>query len=213
MKTLRVIVGDDHALMRNAVRAAFQASVGIEIVGEAETGRAVIALARSTKADVVLLDIRMPGMDGFHCLDALRNTHPDLKVVIFTAVDDPMSVSEAMERGASGYVMKSVDPADLASVLRQICDGNLFRAVMDGGSDSSGAAAALGLTVKEREVLDALARGLSNRAIAKELWLTEQTIKFHLTNIYRKLGVTSRTEATRFAYEKDLVRSPLYETA
>ena len=212
MKALRLIVGDDHALMRNAVRSTFECVEGVEIVGESDTGRGVLALARSVPADLVLLDLRMPGMDGLHCLDALRAHHPELKVVIFTAVDDPMCISEAMERGASGYVMKSVDPSDLAAVLRQICDGNMFRAVTNGGSDSSGAAAALGLTMKERKVLEALARGLSNRAIAQELWLTEQTIKFHLTNIYRKLGVTSRTEATRFAYEKDLVRSPLYES-
>jgi DNA-binding NarL/FixJ family response regulator len=211
MKSLKVIVGEDHALMRLAVRWALERADGLEIVGEADTGPGVLALARSTRADVVLLDIRMPGRDGFQCLDVLRQCHPDLKVVMFTALDDPTQVSEAMNRGASGYVMKSVDPSDLASILRQICDGNVFRTVR--GAAPSRAAAAGGLTGKESDVLGALARGLSNRAIAKELWLAEQTVKFHLTNIYRKLGVHSRTEATRYAYEKGLVRSPLFENA
>ena len=212
MKSLKVIVGDDHALMRIAVRSALERADGLEVVGEADTGHGVLALARSTKADVVLLDIRMPGTDGFQCLDVLRQRQPDLKVVMFTALDDPAQVSEAMDRGASGYVRKSVDPSDLASVLRQICDGNVFRTVM-GEAPSGPAAAASGLTPKESDVLGALARGLSNRAIAKEFWLAEQTVKFHLTNIYRKLGVHSRTEATRYAYEKGLVRSPVFENA
>jgi len=212
MKSLKVIVGEDHALMRLAVRWALERADGLEIVGEADTGPGVLALARSTRADVVLLDIRMPGRDGFQCLDVLRQCHPDLKVVMFTALDDPTQVSEAMNRGASGYVRKSVDPSDLASVLRQICDGNVFRTVT-GNARSGTAAAAFGLTAKECDVLGALARGLSNRAIANEFWLAEQTVKFHLTNIYRKLGVQSRTEATRYAYEKGFVRSPVFENA
>ena len=214
MKALSVIIGDDHALMRGAVRMALENADGIEVAGEADDGRGVLALAKSTNADVVLLDIRMPGLDGFQCLDRLQADHPEMKVVMFSAIDDSVAVADAMSRGASGYVMKSVDPADLGSVIRQMVDGNVFRAVAGAGAaDSAGTAAAFGLTAKETEVLDALARGLSNRAIAKELWLTEQTVKFHLTNIYRKLGVSSRTEATRFAYEKDLVRSPLVQDA
>jgi DNA-binding NarL/FixJ family response regulator len=212
MTSLKVIVADDHALMRSAVRSALERADGLEIVGEAETGHGVLALARSTEADVVLLDIRMPGTDGFQCLDVLRQRHPDLKVVMFTALDDPATISKAMNGGASGYVMKSVDPSELASVLRQICAGNVFRAVTD-SAPSGGAGAVFGLTGKECDVLGALARGLTNRAIAKEFWLAEQTVKFHLTNIYRKLGVHSRTEATRYAYEKGLVRSPVFENA
>jgi DNA-binding NarL/FixJ family response regulator len=209
MRALRVIIGDDHALMRCAIRMALENTDGIDVVGEAEDGRRVLGLARSTPADVVLLDIRMPGMDGFQCLDRLRAGHPDLKVVMFSALDDAVAVAGAMGRGASGYVMKSVDPADLGSVIRQMCDGNVRAVAGEGASSAAEAAAAFGLTAKETEVLVALARGLSNRSIAKEFWLAEQTVKFHLTNIYRKLGVSSRTEATRFAYEKDLVRSPL----
>ena len=214
MKALRAIIGDDHALMRDAVRIALENTDEADVVGEAEDGLGVLQLAKSTPADVVLLDIRMPGMDGFQCLDRLRAGHPDLKVIMFTAIDDAIAVADAMGRGASGYVMKSVDPADLGSVIRQMCDGNVFRMEAgEGASSAAEAAAAFDLTAKETEVLDALARGLSNRSIAKEMWLTEQTVKFHLTNIYRKLGVSSRTEATRFAYEKDLVRSPLFQDA
>jgi DNA-binding NarL/FixJ family response regulator len=211
MKSLKVLIADDHALMRKAIRAVLDKAEGIEIVGETGGGEQVLPLVRATQPTVVLLDIRMPGMDGIACLNALTRNYPDVKVIVLTAVDDASAIEEAARLGASGYILKTVDPSDLPSLVRQISDGNVFRSMAGKRSDGSALAAAAGLTPKEAAVLDALTRGLANRAIAKELWLTEQTVKFHLTNIYRKLGVSSRTEATRYAYDHHLVESPLYD--
>ena len=211
MSSLRVVIADDHALMRKAIRAVLERAEGIEVVGETGSGEQLLPLVRATQPAVVLLDIRMPGMDGLACLRALTRNHADVKVIVLTAVADSSAIDDAARLGASGYILKTVDPSDLPSVIRQICDGNVFRSVAGKRPEGSAGAAAVALTPKETAVLAALTRGLSNRAIAKDLWLTEQTVKFHLTNIYRKLGVRSRTEAARYAYEHHLVESPLYE--
>jgi DNA-binding NarL/FixJ family response regulator len=130
--------------------------------------------------------------------------------VMLSASTSQELIETALRRGASAYIAKSVDPNDLPSLLRQVIEGTVFStAVLAEAAEPSGAKAA-GLTDREVSILMALARGLSNDEIAKELWVTQQTVKFHLTNIYRKLGVKNRTEATRFAYQQGLVESPLY---
>ena len=118
-------------------------------------------------------------------------------------------IEAALRRGASAYVVKSVDPDDLPATLRQALEGNVHTAIGLEGAQRSGAKS-LGLTEREVTILGALARGLSNDEIAKEFWVAPQTVKFHLTNIYRKLGVKNRTEATRLAYQHGLVESPIY---
>ena len=197
--------------MLEAVRAALADAADIEVVGEARTGAQVLPLVGQTQADVVLLDIRMPQMDGLQVLERMRERHPDVKVVILSGADEPEIVQRALSGGASAYVLKHVDPRDLPSALRQAAEGTVFQAPagLDGGENH--AAKEAGLSDRERDVLKALARGLSNKQIAQEGWVTEQTVKFHLSNIYRKLGVANRTEATRFAYQHGLVDSPLLE--
>jgi DNA-binding NarL/FixJ family response regulator len=150
-------------------------------------------------------------MDGLTCLDLIRRRHPHVKVVLLSVSSDPEHIQEALNRGASGYVVKSVDPVDLPSALRQAVEGTVYHAVGIPEADEAGTARAVGLTERELAILRLVARGLSNRAISRELWVTEQTVKFHLTNIYRKLGVGNRTEAARYAYQHGLVESPLLE--
>jgi DNA-binding NarL/FixJ family response regulator len=163
-----------------------------------------------TNPDLVLLDLRMPGADGLTCLAQIRKRHPDVKVVILSVSTDENLIQTVLKRGASAYIVKSINPIDLPSALRQAVEGTVYSAI-GLPADSGSAARAAGLTDRETAILSALARGLSNEAIGKELWVAEQTVKFHLTNIYRKLGVSNRTEAARLAYQNGLVESPLDE--
>src|ERR671934_1889552 len=133
-----------------------------------------------------------------------------MKVLI---ADDHRLMVEGVKRAAAAYIVKSVTPADLPSALRQAAEGTVFTAIGLPEDGASAAAKEAGLTERELVILDALARGLSNSAIGKELWVAEQTVKFHLTNIYRKLGAANRTEAVRRAYELGLVESPIYRKA
>jgi DNA-binding NarL/FixJ family response regulator len=158
-----------------------------------------------------VLDLRMPGMDGLICLDQIRKRHPTIKVVVLSVSTDEKLIENVLKRGASAYIVKSVNPVDLPGALRQAVEGTVFNAIGLPDASAANAAKAAGLTDRETVILGALARGLSNEQIGKELWVAEQTVKFHLTNVYRKLGVANRTEAARYAYQQGLVESPLYE--
>jgi DNA-binding NarL/FixJ family response regulator len=197
--------------MRAGIRAALEHAQDIEIVGEADTGSQVLPLIGQKDPDLVLLDVRMPQMDGLTCLDLIRKRHPKVKVVILSVFTDQQHIESALKRGASGYIVKSVNPQDVASALRQAVEGTVYHALGLPDVDESATAKAAGLTEREIAILKAVARGLSNQAIGKELWVTEQTVKFHLTNIYRKLDVANRTEAARYAYQNGLVESPVAE--
>jgi DNA-binding NarL/FixJ family response regulator len=192
------------------IRRALEQAGDIEIVGEATDGSQVLPLVRQLNPDVVLLDMRMPKMDGLTCIDRLRKHGLDVKVVVLSAYKDAEHIQAAFKRGASGYVVKSVDPVDLASAVRQAMEGTFFSAFQAAAVDETDVVASAGLTQRELDILGAVARGLSNHGIGKELWISEQTVKFHLSNIYRKLHVSSRTEAAHYAYEHGLVESPLY---
>ena len=199
--------------MLDAIRLTLEQSEDIELVGEALTGSEALPLIGRTHPDLVLLDIRMPQMDGLTCLGKIRERHPKIKVVILSGIDEPEQIQTALKHGASAFVVKHVDPRDLASALRQAMAGTVFQMLGSGESSEENAAKAAGVTESEMRVLTALARGLSNKQIAAELFITEQTVKFHLTNIYRKLHVGNRTEATRYAYQHGIVVNPFFEVA
>ena len=205
MKALRVLIADDHRLMVEGTKQALERAGGFEVVGEAVNGVQVLPLVRRLKPDLVLLDLRMPQMDGLTCLAKIRKEFPDVKVAILSVSQDPELIQTALKRGANAYIVKSVDPDDLPAALRQTLDGKVFTTVGVTEDPGERAARDAGLTERELVIVRAVARGLSNEAIAKELWVAEQTVKFHLTNIYRKLGVSNRTEAARYAFEQGLV--------
>lgn len=207
---LRVLIADDHQLILDGVRHALEATPDFEVVGEASNGTQVLALVKRVRADVVVLDIRMPGMDGLVCLDQIKKGHPDIKVIVLSASADQKLIENVLRRGASAYIVKSVNPIDLPSVIRQAVDETVYTAIGAADDSADAAAKSAGLTPRELAILTALAQGKSNAAIAKELWVAPQTVKFHLTNIYRKLQVANRTEAARYAYQQGLVESPLY---
>jgi DNA-binding NarL/FixJ family response regulator len=211
LRTLKVVVADDHALVISAIRAALETAEDIEVVGQATSGAAVMPLLESTKPDLLLLDVRMPQMDGLTCLERIRTRFPDLKVIMLSATaDDPEIVRAAFTRGARAFVGKHVEPRDLASVIR-LADQSVVQQPFGLLDDSQNMPIETPLTDSQLRVLQALVRGLSNKEIARELWLSEQTVKFHLSNIYRVLDVASRAEAIRYAYEHALVENPLFE--
>ena len=204
MAKLRVLLADDHPLMIAAVRSALESEKDFEVVGEATSGSQVMPLVSSARPDVVLIDLRLPEIDGLTCLERISAKHPTVRVVLFSGVDDRAQIAVALERGACAYLVKSIHPGDLAAVIRQAVAGSFFCAAgLDTVAARSGAHDA-GLSGREAEILCSVARGLSNRAIAKELWLSDQTVKFHLHNIYRKLNVANRTEAAKYAFDHGL---------
>ncbi len=204
---IKVLLADDHRLILAGIRRALEEVDDIEVVGEAESGSQVLPLIHQTSPDLVLLDLRLPDMTGLACLDAIRKRYPEVKVVVLSAFSDPEHIQASFQRGATAYIVKSVSPVDLPSALRQALEETVYQGVRVIGDVGNGNGEGLGLTERELSMLKALARGLSNNAISKEFWVTEQTVKFHLSNIYRKLGVANRTEAARFAYERGLVES------
>ena len=208
MRRIKVLVVDDHRLMLNAVRVLLSNDEDIEVVGETDAGEKVLPLVGQTAPDAVLLDVRMPGMDGLKVLERLRQQYPSVAVVMLSGIDDPALVRGALDRGAAAFVLKHVSPRDLAGAVRQSVMGSIFRP-LDLVNVAKVASEDVGLTKRELSILEELPAGGSNQEIAKRLFLAEQTVKFHLTNIYRKLGVSTRTEALRYAYEHGVVERPL----
>jgi two-component system nitrate/nitrite response regulator NarL len=205
VRPIRLLLADDHALVLQAVRFALEPNPEIEIVGEARSGSEVLPRIGETRPDLLLLDIRMPGIDGLQLLDRLQQTYPETKVVILSGLDDPEVAAEAIRRGAKAFLGKGIDPADIAPVLRQVFEGEVVaESIGSAPGVAELASDEFGLTTREREILERVVTGRSNKQIAGEFWLSEQTIKYHLTNVYRKLGVSSRTEAARFAYDHGL---------
>jgi DNA-binding NarL/FixJ family response regulator len=213
MAPLRVLVADDHRLMLAAIRRALADAPGFEIVHEVSVGSHVVPAVREHRPDVVLLDLRMPELDGLACLERLRKHEPSVAVVILSSYSDPEQIDAARVGGARGYVVKTVEPVDLATVLRTALANETFTVWGAEAEQSPAPAPASALSEREAAVLEAVARGLSNREIGRQLWISEQTVKFHLRNIYRKLGISSRTEAARYAYRTGRVAAITVDSA
>jgi DNA-binding NarL/FixJ family response regulator len=202
---LKVLIADDHPLILAGVRRGLESSENIEVVGEAQTAVEAMSLIERRKPDIVLLDLRMPDVRGTEHIAEITRRWPDVKVVVLTSSEDRQSVEAAVRAGASGFVVKSVSSSDLAVILRQVQAGAFIapaRPADEAPSDSS--AASVELTEREQEILRAAARGLTTAQISTEAWVSEHTVKFHLTNIYRKLGVANRAAAVRWALEHGL---------
>jgi DNA-binding NarL/FixJ family response regulator len=201
---LRVLVADDHRLTLEAVREALAREPGIKVIAEASSGRQALALVARSSPDVALIDMHMPGtVDGLTCAERIRRNFPTVRVVVISAFADETCVRMAFRRGAHAFISKAVDPRDIGPALRQTVQGTVFHAVPDESEESDELLE--GLTQREVTVLKAVAAGMSNRSIGKQLWVTENTIKFHLTNIFRKINVANRTEAARWAHQRGLI--------
>jgi DNA-binding NarL/FixJ family response regulator len=199
-RPIKVLLADDHPLMVATLRRTREGQAGIEVVGQAQTAEEVLALAERRRPDIVLTDLRMPGAEEFGLISTLRARHPAIKIVVFSASDDCSSVQGAMMAGASAFIVKSAAPTDMVSILRQV-HGNVpsLRAVPTAHEQECC------LTDRERTILSAVASGKPTAAISRELWISDQTISFHLANICRKVGAPNRADAVRYAVEHGLV--------
>jgi two-component system nitrate/nitrite response regulator NarL len=207
--SLKVLIADDHPLMLQGIRRALEASEDIDVVGEARSGEEALALVERRNPDLVLMDLHMPGLHGLECVAEIKRRWPDIKTVVISASDDHATIDSALLAGASAYILKSVSPMDIPSVLRQASAGAVYHVPSVPRPCNAEQAVASGpdLTPRETTILVAVAGGLTTKAISQDLWLSEHTVKFHLTNIYRKLGVSNRSGAVRYAFENDLASS------
>jgi DNA-binding NarL/FixJ family response regulator len=204
---IKLLLADDHPLIIAGIRRTLEHVEDIEVVGEARSGDELLQLVERRRPDIVLMDFKMPGMHGVEMIERIRANSPDVKIVVLSASDDRPTIDSALQAGASAYVLKSAHRVDIASVLRQASSGAVFHAPAAAPvrSGTSQAPATPLLTDRERSILSAVASGMTTSAISRDLWISEHTIKFHLTNIYRKLGVVNRAGAVRFAMENGIV--------
>jgi DNA-binding NarL/FixJ family response regulator len=205
----RVLLADDHRLILEAVRFALEEDGGFEVVGLASDATKILPLIAELLPEVVVLDVAMPRLDGITCLKRIRTAFPDVVVVVLSASEDPAVSKEAIELGARAFVLKHHDPAELGNIIRQAIEGSVFQSDGVFAEASATIAAEAGLTVKELQILNLLSTGRTNSEIAAELWIAEQTVKFHLSNIYRKLGAKGRTAAVQAAERRGLISNPL----
>jgi DNA-binding NarL/FixJ family response regulator len=213
--TIRVLVADDQPLIRSGFRMILDQREDIELVGEAEDGAQVLELAQERHPDVILMDIRMPGMDGIEATRRLVDAGTPARILALTTFDLDEYVYASIQAGASGFLLKDVQPTELVDAIRVVAAGNaLFsptatQRLIDrfGAAHAAGPPPELGeLTDREREVLILLARGCSNAELGERLYLSEATVKTHVSSVLRKLGVRDRVQAVIAAYESGLVQ-------
>jgi DNA-binding NarL/FixJ family response regulator len=193
---ISVLIVDDHPVVRQGLRSLLQVQDGITVAGEAGDGQAAVSLATSLRPDIVLLDLKLPGMDGIAVLQQLRSS--GLRVLVLTSATEPAMAADAVHAGAAGVLYKDVDPDALVRAIRSVRDGNVLLAPEALGSLVHGSRADT-LTPREREVLARIADGRSNREIARALGLSEKTVKAHVSSLLAKLGVQDRTQAAVYA--------------
>ncbi|MFE5165121.1 response regulator [Streptomyces sp. NPDC056697] len=201
---IRVLLVDDHQVVRRGLRTFLQVQDDIEVVGEASDGEEGVARAEELRPDVVLMDVKMPGLDGIEALRTLRGLDNPARVLIVTSFTEKRTVVPALRAGAAGYVYKDVDPEALARAIRSVHSGHVLLqpevalallSQEEGGGQGRGGS----LTEREREVLALIADGRSNREIARALVLSEKTVKTHVSNILMKLDLADRTQAALWA--------------
>jgi NarL family two-component system response regulator LiaR len=210
---IRVLIVDDHAVVREGLRTFLDLQNGIEVVGEAADGEQGIAEAQRLMPDVVLMDLVMPKLDGVGAMRELRTRVPDAHVIVLTSFLDDDRLLPAISAGAAGYLLKDVEPAELARAIRAAHAGDaildptvaarVVRAIADGSTPTVHDREQL--TRREHEVLTLLAHGRSNKRIAYELGISEKTVKTHVGHVFAKLGVTDRTQAALLAVQHGLV--------
>jgi DNA-binding NarL/FixJ family response regulator len=209
---IRVLIVDDHPLIREGLLKVFSLYPDIAVVGEAASGREALALARELKPDVVLMDLSLPDMNGLEVLEALRDDGA-VRPLVLTVHDDDEHVFAAVRAGVAGYLLKDVGPDELVQAVRAVAAGEavmhprVARKVMREFSRLSSESRVPGvpLTARELEILRLVARGYSNREIAEKLYISQKTVKNHLTNILRKLGLQDRTQAAVWAVKSRLI--------
>ncbi len=215
---IRALIADDQALVRSGFRMILEARDDLEVVGEAEDGAEAVAVARSTRPDVILMDVRMPKLDGVEATRQIVGSGSPARVLILTTYDLDEYVYAAIRAGASGFLLKDVEPERLVDAVRAVARGDallaptvtrrlLERFVATLPDEAPPPPPGLSsLTAREREILELVAAGLSNAEIAERLFLGETTVKTHVSSVLRKLGLRDRVQAVVLAYETGLVQ-------
>jgi DNA-binding NarL/FixJ family response regulator len=207
---LRILIVDDHPVVRTGLAGMLSAEADFEIVGEAGNGEEAVAAADQLRPDVVLMDLRMPGLDGAEATARITTADQDIKVLVLTTYDTDSDIVRAVEAGATGYLLKDTPRLELAAAIRAAARGETVLAppVAARLVNRLRTPTRERLTPREAEVLAAVARGLSNAEVGRELFIGEATVKTHLLRIFAKLGVDDRTAAVTLAYERGILPTP-----
>jgi DNA-binding NarL/FixJ family response regulator len=209
--SISVLVVDDHAVVREGLRSFLELQEGIEVVGEAADGEAAVRAAEAWKPDVVLMDLVMPRLDGVGAMRELRRRLPSARVIVLTNFPDDDRLLPAIRAGASGYLLKNADPQEVVRAVRAahageaLLDPGVAARLLEAIAQRPDSEPAERLTPREREVLALIARGMPNKLIARELEISEKTVKTHVGHVLAKLGVSDRTQAALQAVREGLV--------
>ena len=216
MARIRVLVADDHEVVREGTLRMLEREIDIDIVGEAADGLQAVRLVQEIVPDVVVLDVRMPDMNGIEATKQIRRVHPQVRVLIFTAHDDDRYVFPLLDAGADGYVLKTTRQRDLIKAIRDVYQGQtalhpeIARRVVERLTHKDkyvGEGMVEALTEREMEVLEAVAKGWSNKDVSEALNISPHTVQVHLSNVFGKLGVKTRTEAVLYAIRQGWVEA------
>ena len=204
---IKVLLVDDQSIVREGLASLLEIKPDIQVIGEAENGKVAVMRSLELKPDVVLMDIRMPIMDGVAAIKALSQQAPQIKVLVLTTFDDDEYVTQAMAHGAKGYLLKDTPSEELAQAIRsihkgytQLGPGLWEKANSTGNTRVNTSPEIAALTTREQEVLQLIAKGYNNREIAEKLYITERTVKNHVNSILRQLNLRDRTQAAIFVY-------------
>ena len=206
--SVRILVTDDHPVVRAGLSGMLSGEPDFEVVGEAQNGKEAVAFVGERKPDVVLMDLRMPEMDGVTAIQHIKSNYPDVHILVLTTYESDADILRAIETGATGYLLKDTPREELFGAIRMVAQGQsplapgvaarLMQRMRDPEEE--------GLSTREIEVLELVAHGTSNKAIAKQLWVSETTVKSHMLHIFDKLSVTDRTAAVTEALKRGIIR-------